>query len=98
METFWNTIAQYNESTWWAQILITAAGILLTALLYRRPTVWTKRSMKIYMVFLNGWIGAGVLRNVLRHAQLSLRSLRILGNRCIDLAVGFIYRLHSVRA
>ena len=56
METFWNTIAQYNESTWWAQILITAAGILLTALLYRRPTVWTKRSMKIYMVFLNGWI------------------------------------------
>ena len=46
METFWNTIAQYNEATWWAQILITAAGILLTALLYRRPTVWTKRSLK----------------------------------------------------
>ena len=61
METFWNTIAQYNESTWWAQILITAAGVLLTALLYRRPTVRAKRSMKIYMVFLNGWIALGVL-------------------------------------
>ena len=87
METFWNTIAQYNESTWWAQILITAAGILLTALLYRRPTVWTKRSMKIYMVFLNGWI-----------ALVYYAMYCILGNRCIDLAVGFIYRLHSVRA
>ena len=99
METFWNTIAQYNESTWWAQILITAAGILLTALLYRRPTVWTKRSMKIYMVFLNGWIALVYYamycdtRNY--HYVLSLR---ILGNRRIDLAVGFIYRLHSVRA
>lgn len=69
METFWNTIAQYNESTWWAQILITAAGILLTALLYRRPTVWAKRSMKIYMVFLNGWI-ALVYYASTRHAQL----------------------------
>lgn len=56
MEIFWNTIAQYNEATWWAQIIITIAGIVLTLLLYRKPTVWVKRSMKIYMVFLNGWI------------------------------------------
>ena len=56
MEIFWNTIAQYNENTWWAQIIITVAGILLTALLYCKPTVRVKRSMKIYMVFLNGWI------------------------------------------
>lgn len=56
MEIFWNTIAQYNEATWWAQFLITAAGILLTTQLYRKPTLWAKRSMKIYMVFLNGWI------------------------------------------
>lgn len=27
MEIFWNTIAQYNENTWWAQIIITVAGI-----------------------------------------------------------------------
>ena len=56
MEIFWNTIAQYNEATWWTQLLITAAGILLTTQLYRKPTLWAKRSMKIYMVFLNGWI------------------------------------------
>ncbi len=46
MEIFWNTIAQYNENTWWAQIIITAAGILLTTLFYRKPTLRTKRSMK----------------------------------------------------
>ena len=28
MEIFWNTIAQYNENTWWAQIIITVAGVL----------------------------------------------------------------------
>ena len=56
MEIFWNTIAQYNEATWWAQLLITAAGILLAKRLYRKPTLWAKRALKIYMVFLNGWI------------------------------------------
>lgn len=56
MEIFWNTIAQYNEGTWQAQFIITLAGIALTLLLYRKPTLWVKRSMKIYMVFLNGWI------------------------------------------
>lgn len=56
METFWNTIAHYNESTWIAQLVITVAGIVLTVLLYLKPAVWVKRSMKIYMVFLNSWI------------------------------------------
>ena len=56
MEIFWNTIALYNENTWWAQIIITVTGIVLTALLYRKPTAGVKRSMKIYMVFLNSWI------------------------------------------
>lgn len=56
MEIFWNTIAQYNENTWWAQIIIAIAGIMLTVLLYRKPTTWVKRCMKIYMVFLNSWI------------------------------------------
>ena len=56
MEIFWNTIAQYNEGTWWAQLIITVAGIGLTMLLYRKPSLWVKRSMKIYMVFLNAWI------------------------------------------
>lgn len=69
MEIFSNTIAKYNENTWWAQIIITATGIVLTTLLYHKPTVRTKRSMKAYMVFLNGWI-ARVLYDVLQHTQL----------------------------
>lgn len=56
MEVFWNTIAHYNENTWVAQIVITFVGIILTTLLYHKPTLWVKRSVKIYMVFLNSWI------------------------------------------
>lgn len=56
MEIFWNTIARYNENTWLCQAIITLVGIVLTILLYRKPTLWTKRLMKAYMVFLNGWI------------------------------------------
>lgn len=56
MEIFWKTIAHYNEGTWVAQIVITVVGTLLTVLLYLKPAVWVKRSMKIYMVFLNSWI------------------------------------------
>lgn len=56
MEIFWNTIARYNENTWVAQIIITLVGILLTVLLYRRPTRWVRCSIKIYMVFINSWI------------------------------------------
>ncbi len=58
METFWNTIAEYNRSTWIAQCIITLTGIVLTILLYRRPTMGVKRTMKAYMVFVNGWIAA----------------------------------------
>ena len=56
MEVFWKTIAQYNEATWIFQIIITIAGILLTVLLYQKPTLLIKRLMKGYMVFLNSWI------------------------------------------
>lgn len=56
MEVFWKTIAQYNEGTWIAQIVITVVGILLTILLYQKPTLLVKRLMKGYMVFLNSWI------------------------------------------
>lgn len=58
METFWNTIAEYNRGTWIAQCIITLTGIVLTILLYRRPTMGVKRTMKAYMVFVNGWIAA----------------------------------------
>ena len=56
MEVFWKTIAQYNEGTWIAQIVITVVGILLPILLYQKPTLLVKRLMKGYMVFLNSWI------------------------------------------
>ena len=46
MEVFWKTIAQYNEGTWIAQIVITVVGILLTVLLYQKPTLLVKRLMK----------------------------------------------------
>ncbi len=50
MEVFWKTIAQYNEATWIFQVIITIAGILLTVLLYQKPTLLIKRLMKGYMV------------------------------------------------
>ena len=49
MEVFWKTIAQYNEATWIFQVIITIAGILLTVLLYQKPTLLIKRLMKGYM-------------------------------------------------
>lgn len=56
MEIFWRTIAEYNEGTWIGQIIITVIGILLTVLLYKKPSRLVKCLMKGYMVFLNGWI------------------------------------------
>lgn len=56
MEIFWNTIAKYNSDTFVMQIIITVIGIVLTVLLYRKPTLWVKRSMKIYLVLINSWI------------------------------------------
>ena len=55
-ELFWQTIARYNATTWPVQLAILAAGILLTVLLYRRPSRATKLAMKLYLVFVNGWI------------------------------------------
>ena len=94
MEIFWNTIAQYNEATWWTQLLITAAGILLTTQLYRKPTLWAKRSMKIYMVFLNGWISI-VYYMMYCGARGHHHILAIFWG---VIAVLWLYRLHSVRA
>ncbi len=59
METFWETIAAYNEGTWTAQIVWVAAGALLAALLRLRPTRGVRIAMKLYMAGLNFWI-AGV--------------------------------------
>ena len=59
METFWNTIADYNAATWPAQLLLVGIGAVLTLLLYKRPSPAVRTAMKIYMAVLNFWI-AGV--------------------------------------
>ena len=59
METFWNTIAAYNEGTWPVQIVWTLAGALLVVLLRLRPSRGVRIAMKLYMAGLNFWI-AGV--------------------------------------
>lgn len=59
MEIFWNTIAAYNAGTWPAQIVLVLAGIVLTLLLYFRPTPAVRTAMKVFMAVLNFWI-AGV--------------------------------------
>lgn len=56
MQTFWNTIAQYNLHTWIYQVVIALAGIVLTVLLYHKPTRTVKVLMKLYFIFLNSWI------------------------------------------
>lgn len=56
MNVFWQTIAGYNAATWPLQALLVVAGIVLTALLYRRPSPRVKVAMKVYLALLNGWI------------------------------------------
>ena len=58
MELFWNTIAEYNRSTWIAQAATVLVGALLVALLFHRPSGAVKRAMKCYIVLLNTWIAA----------------------------------------
>ena len=53
METFWNTIADYNAATWPAQLLLVGIGAVLTLLLYKRPSPAVRTAMKIYMAVLN---------------------------------------------
>ncbi len=59
MEIFWETIASYNAATWPIQILFTIIAIILTTLLYFRPSRIVRTAMKIFMALLNFWI-AGV--------------------------------------
>ena len=59
METFWNTIASYNAATWPAQLALTLAAVVLTLLLYFRPSPAVRIAMKVFMALLNFWI-AGV--------------------------------------
>ncbi len=56
MELFWQTIAEYNLTTWPLQVLIVLAAVVLTVLLYRRPTRRVKTVMKCFLALLNAWI------------------------------------------
>lgn len=56
MSIFWKTIALYNSSTWFYQLIISLIGILLTVLLINKPRRWVKLWMKGYLIFINLWI------------------------------------------
>ncbi|GAE83297.1 DUF6064 family protein [Bacteroides reticulotermitis] len=56
MEIFWKTIAYYNSATWILQVVIVLIGIVLTAMLVHKPSEWSKRLMKGYMIVLYTWI------------------------------------------
>ena len=56
MDIFWSTIAGYNSSTWFLQLIIVIAGVFLTGLLLKKPTPRVKLAMKLYLLFLYLWI------------------------------------------
>ncbi|KEJ01280.1 hypothetical protein N494_09965 [Clostridium botulinum A2B7 92] len=53
---FWNTISNYNQSTWVAQLIICVIGIILTTLIYIKPTKTVKVLLKIFLSFSFAWI------------------------------------------
>jgi hypothetical protein len=56
-ELFWNQIALYNESTFLFELLMILAGIILTGLLYLKPSNIYNSLMKIYLAFSFAWLG-----------------------------------------
>lgn len=56
MELFWNTIADYNASTWLYQLIIIVAGVFFSVMLIKHPRPWVKIAMKGYLIFLYTWI------------------------------------------
>ena len=46
MDIFWSTIAGYNSSTWFLQLIIVIAGVFLTGLLLKKPD-WHTPSLPI---------------------------------------------------
>ena len=56
MKIFWDTIADYNQTTWVAQLFIILIGMLLTGMLYRSNKTWIKTAMKGYLAFTYLWI------------------------------------------
>lgn len=56
-ELFWNQIALYNESTFLFELLMIFAGVILTGLLYWKPSSLYNSLMKIFLAFSFAWQG-----------------------------------------
>lgn len=57
MNIFWETIANYNLSTWPFQLLIGLIGVILTMWLIFRPNKWIVKGMKLFLALTYTWIG-----------------------------------------
>jgi hypothetical protein len=53
---FWNVIKDYNLNTFSYQIVLIVLGIILTLLIYLKPSKTIQILMKIYLTFVFGWM------------------------------------------
>ena len=55
METFWQTISEYNSHTWHIQAAATLLAAAAVTALYRRPTAGARRCMRLLLAALCLW-------------------------------------------
>ncbi|MDE6269851.1 MAG: hypothetical protein K2M12_03220, partial [Muribaculaceae bacterium] len=56
METFWETIGNYNRATWIWQLIIILAGAVIVVRSKLKPTVKNKLLLDGYMGFISLWV------------------------------------------
>jgi hypothetical protein len=56
-ELFWNQIALYHESTFSFELFMTSVGVVLTVMLYWKPSSLYNKLMKLYLSFSFAWLG-----------------------------------------
>ncbi len=56
MEIFWEAIARYNSATWWVQLVVIVAAVVLTLRLGKVPTPRMKLVMKLFLALVSLWI------------------------------------------
>lgn len=56
MNTFWNTIANYNAATWYIQLLLIILAVVVLYLLVKRPSRSSTIIAKSYLILLYVWI------------------------------------------
>ena len=97
MDIFWSTIAGYNSSTWFLQLIIVIAGVFLTGLLLKKPTPRVKLAMKLYLLFLYLWIA--VVYYYIYCAERSYNgTMALLGNDGCYMDMGYGNRLYHAGA